>query len=528
MEKVTLDAQNLLRVYTEGENTVGQGLSLYLNNLNRGRQATPHSWLYEFDKDTDVLARWIEIMQAANNKNKFGEEFCRFDLKQVEKFGPQGEIPPISSKECWEVVEPMYSSSTFDDPDALKEWFPKAHEFGRKLFGDQALRNRPLAPEAVVKDMARRDTLTTNSGFPRFTKRSKTYPEEIRDARNPNALPLQYPAVILFRHYYGKLRPVWMFPMSTNLIEAGYALKIQSCVTQSPLQWVRDYCTPWLGFEHVKSVLTQQWPDKAVISGGDTTKMDAHMRRAQIRLVYEIVKWLFQEQYWDGLHLSLMNVNEIDLLWSFDKNKYTVIRGTHGLASGSSWTQLTETVLQLFMAYIAGTHGQGIGDDFYWLPGMQADELVDHLERFGLPANPSKQSVEKDSLTFLQRYFHQDFLSRESGTTLGAYYPTIRALGSMLWPEKFHSPKVWNSDMFCIRNYMILENCVDDPCFDEFVRFVVLGHKDMIPFAKKSAKTLNAVQRQARSVPGLFPNYNQEKLSKPLSSFASINVAKEL
>jgi hypothetical protein len=489
---------------------------------------TPHSWLYETKDADQVLKDWIEIMKAANNKTEFGEEFNSFDLKQIEKFGPQGGIPPINSKECWEVVEPMYTSSTFDDPDALKEWFPKANEFGRKLFGDQALRHRPLSPESVVKDMARRDTLTTNSGFPRFTRRFKTQRDEIKDAKSPFALPLNYPAVVLFRYYYGKLRPVWMFPMATNLVEAGYALVIQNCIAQSPLEWVRDYCTPWLGFEHVKSVLTKQWPDEAVISGGDTTKMDAHMRRAQISLVYEIVKWLFQERYWDGLRLSLMYVNEIDLLWSLDDGKYTVIKGTHGLASGSSWTQLTETVLQLFMAYVAGTHGQGIGDDFYWLPGMQADDLVDHLERFGLPANPAKQSVEKTSLTFLQRYFHQGFFSRESSTTLGAYYPTIRALGSMLWPEKFHNPDVWNSDMFCIRNYMIMENCVDDPCFDEFVRFVTRGHKDLIPFAKKTAAELNAVQSSARKVSGLFPNYNQEKLRKPLSSFEAIRLARTL
>jgi hypothetical protein len=318
--------------------------------------------------------------------------------------------------------------------------------------------------------------------------------------------------------------------MSTNLNEAGFALPVQSCIARSPLQWVRDYCTPWLGFEHVKQVLTHQWPEQAAIVGGDTTKMDAHMRPAQMQLVYEIIKWLFQKQYWDALHDSIMHVTNIDLLYGYEEgsDRIVVLQGVHGLASGSSWTQLSETVLQLFMAYIAGTEGQGIGDDFYWLTHMQADELVDHLAKFGLPANPAKQSVGDVDLTFLQRYFHQGFFSREDRTVLGAYYPTIRALGSMLWPEKFHDPKEWSSDMFCIRCFMIMENCVDDPCFDEFVRFVTRGHKDLIPFAKKTARELNEVQRRARKVSGLFPNYNQEKLRKPLSSFASISLAKQL
>ena len=496
------------------------GLSLYLRNLSRGRQMTPHSWLYERESAETTLKRWIPIMEESNNKTAFGKEFNSFDLKQVEKFGPQGGIPPISSPEVWDVIEPLYSPGEYDNPDALEQWFSKAEEFGRRVFRT-IRRNRPLSFESVVKDMQRRDTLTTNSGYPRFTRRKRTQRAEIQDASS--GIAYEYPAIVLFRYYYGKLRPVWMFPMSVNLIEASYALAIQHALSESPLEWVRAYCTPWRGFEYVKQVLTTQWKGQQ-IDGGDTTKMDAHMRPAQLRLVFHIVKWLFQEAYWDELDRSLQHITDIPLLIGEDE----MLIGTHGLASGSSWTQLSETVLQMFMAYVSNTCGQGIGDDFYWISDMTADELVSRLEQFGLPANPSKQSVDKESLTFLQRYYHQSFFSRDDAKVLGAYYPTIRALGSMLQPEKFHDPKVWNSDMFCIRNFMILENCVDDPSFDEFVKFVARGHPDMIPFAKKQDSELNSIQKTARSVPGLFPSYNQEKLEKPLSSFNAIAIARTL
>lgn len=496
------------------------GMTLYLNNLSRGREFTPHSWLYEKESAEDTLQRWIPIMEAANNKTEFGELFNSFDSKQIEKFGPQGGIPPFDSPEVQEVLEPLYSPSVYDQMDALSKWVPAAEEFGRSVFRN-VRRQRPLSPESVIKDMARRDTLSTNSGFPRFTRRKKTFKLEAQDARA--GVAYDYPAIVLFRYYYGKLRPVWMFPMSLNLIEASYALQIQNELAVSPISWVRAYCTPWRGFDYVKSVLTDQWHGEQ-IDGGDTTKMDAHMRPAQLYLVYSVVKWLFQERYWDDLLRSMMHITDISLLVSTDE----MIVGRHGLASGSSWTQLTETVLQLFMAYIAEAQGQGIGDDFYWISDMSAKELVEFLAEFGLPANETKQSVEKDSLTFLQRYYHQGFLSREDARVLGAYYPTIRALGSMLLPEKFHDPKVWDSDMFCIRNYMILENCVDDPSFGEFVEFVCRGHKDMIPFAKKRDAELDGIQRRARSIPGLFPSYNQEKMDRPLSSFASISIARRL
>lgn len=495
-------------------------LSSYLDSLNRGRQATPRSWLYETRDAKQVLQTWIPIMESANNKTPFGKEFNQFDRKQIEKFGPQGAVPPVLSQECQEVIEPLFSPTEYDDENALKQYWEDARSFAQEAFGKRLKTKRPRSFKSVIDDMSARDTLVTNSGFPRFRRRKLVKEEEIQDALTGKAY--EYPAIILFRQYNGKLRPVWMFPMSANLVEFTFTQEIQDSLQNSPTTWIRKYLSPWKGYEDVKLTLTEQW--KGQVDGGDTTKMDAHMRPAQIRLVYEIVKWLFQEKYWDELKKSLNHICNIPLLYS----KTDAYVGVHGLASGSGWTQLTETVLQMFMAWKRGVIGQGIGDDFYWIADMSAEELVDYLGEFGLPANPAKQTVDTVTLTFLQRMNHQGFFSRENRACLGAYYPTIRALNSMLNPEKFHKPKDWSSDMFCIRNYMILENCVDNPCFDEFVKFVCRGQKDMIPFAKRENASLNAVQAQARLLPGLNPSYNQEKREKPLSSFASIQLARTL
>jgi hypothetical protein len=500
--------------------STNHSLSSYLESLSRGREATPHSWLYEDENASSVLQKWIKQMKSANNKSPLGDLFIQFDEKQVEKFGPQGAVPPLDSKECQEVIEPLYSPTEYDSKDALAAFYPEAKIFAKSVFGNKTL--RPISFKRVVDDMRARDTLTTNSGFPRFVKRTNVVEQEIQDAISGKAY--EYPAILLYRQYNGKLRPVWMFPMSMNLLEFQFSQVIQDALQNSPEKWVRQYLSPWKGYEDVKQTLSTQWPKVSPIVGGDTTKMDAHMRPAQIQLVYEIVKWLFQKQYWSELERCLSHVCEIDLLVSED----SYYAGIHGLASGSGWTQLTETVLQLFMAWKLGVVGQGIGDDFYWIVDMTADEVVDYLGKFGLPANPSKQSVSTDTLTFLQRMNHQAFFSRENKDILGAYYPTVRALNSLLWPEKFHKPKQWNSDMFCIRNYMILENCIDNPCFDEFLKFVVHGHKDMIPFAKLTSNSLNSIQREASLVPGLSPTYNQEKREKPLSSFVSIQLAKQM
>nr|QXV86693.1 MAG: RNA-dependent RNA-polymerase [Picobirnavirus sp.] len=496
-------------------------MSSYLDNLSRGRSATPHSWLYEREEATTTLKKWIPKMRAANSKSPFASEFDQFDEKQIEKFGPQGMVPPVSSNEAQEVIIPLYSPTRYNDEWALQRFFKDAKLFATEAFGSRLMTQRPMSFKSVVDDMRARDTLTTNSGFPRFTRRSTVFNQEVQDALSGKAY--DYPAIILFRQYNGKLRPVWMFPMSINLIENSYGQLIMKRLVASPTRWIREYVSPWDGYEFVKETLTHQWTG-GQIDGGDTTKMDAHMRPAQIRLCFEIVKWLFQKNYWDQLYKSLMHICTIPLLYS----KTRAYVGVHGLASGSGWTQLTETILQMFMAWKLKVNGQGIGDDFYWLTDMDADQLVEYLAEYGLPANAEKQTVSKDHLTFLQRLNRKGFFSRESDKVLGGYYPTIRGLNSMLNPEKFHKPKDWNSNMFCIRNYMILENCVDDPCFDEFLNFVVRGHKDMIPFAKKKSSELNEIQRQARLVPGLNPSYNQEKREKPLASFVSIQLAKKM
>nr|AVX53291.1 RNA-dependent RNA polymerase [Marmot picobirnavirus] len=498
-------------------------LSSYLTSLNEGRKATPHSWLYEEEDATKTLERWIPIMEDANRRNSpFGEEFSQFDRKQLSKFGPQGEIPPIMSDAAQEALEPLFSPSEYDDENKFAELFPVTREFAQVAFGKRLMTDRPLSIDETIDDMAVRDTLSTNSGFPRFTRRSRVSAEEKQDALSGKAY--DYPAIVLFRKYYGKLRPVWMYPMSMNLIESSYGTVLQHKLRQSPTDWVREYVTPWTGYEDVKRILTLQWPNSRPIAGGDTSKMDANMRRAQMRLFYEIVKWLFQERYWEDLYKCIMRVNDIELL----VGRESMLTGPHGLASGSGWTQYSETVLTMFMAWRKGTNGQGIGDDFYWNLDITAEELVAYLATYGLPANEDKQEISTDTLTFLQRMNRHQFFSRDNARILGAYYPTIRALESSLWPEKFHRPEDWSPDMFCIRQYMILENCVDDPCFVEFLQFVVKGNRHLIPFAKKSAKQLNLIQRLARLIPGLNPSYNQEKRLKPLSEFTSIKLASQM
>lgn len=501
-------------------------LSRYLASLQEGKPATPGSWLFANDTHSrvgdvkfaeSIIYKWIPLMKSGNQKSRYGRVMSEFDLKQLEKIGPQGQIPSFKSEAVQQALEPIFSRSKFDSENALAKWNDVANEFGKRVFTNGG-RARPLSIKRVLQEMNNSNKLNTNSGFPYFTKRKRVGSTEVQHAITGEAY--EFPAIVLFRHYYGKLRPVWMFPMSVNLIESSYSIPIEAALRESALPWVRDYLSTWKGYEYVKQTLTRQWGKGEQLDGGDTTKMDAHMRLAQLKLVFNVVKWLFQRQYWPELWHSISYISQIPLLVGVGSQ----LPGPHGLASGSAWTQLTETVLQLLMAYNIRVIGQGIGDDFYWKSNLNAEQLVKYLAQFGLPANSSKQSVSDRELTFLQRLNISGFFSRENQNVLGGYYPTIRALNSLLWPERFHKPKDWSKDMFAIRCFAILENCVDDPCFPEFVQFVSKGHSYLKEFASLAPEKQDEEMRVARSIPGLVDAYNQEKLEKPLSSFVSLNL----
>lgn len=496
-----------------------RGLTNYLSSLEAGRNVTPHSWLYEWEDSEETLERWLRILSKLKDGNSFEQKVYQFDTKQIEKFGPQGGVPPIAEAIKVESFQEQYVPN-------------RACEIELRTLSDivgiQPKSLRYWALPSVVDDMADRDTLTTNSGWPDFMRRELVRTRAIQMAASGAAWT--YPAIILFRQYNGKLRVVWMYPMAMNLLEYQSTMPLQRAILSRT-----QYVTPWLGFEAVKKRFTELWRSHPFAFGGDTTAMDAHMQGSQLQMVASMCSSCFQDP--ELMAKSLIHVSDIDLIVGLD----AIIRGQqHGVASGSGWTQLSETVFQIgmFDRYLSESgrksqsvaDGMGIGDDYVWFFDEAPDskDIVDFWMTNGLPGKEEKQSNEKDYCTFLQRLFYKKWFSRDDSSVLGGVYPTVRALNSLLNPEKFHDPKKWNSDMFCIRCYMIMENCVDHPMFEQFVKFVVKGQRDLLPFARKNSAELQQVQEAARLLPGLTPTYNQEKRFKPLSTFSSIQYARTL
>lgn len=521
------------------------GLQQYLNNLLVGKEYTPRSWLYEsVENPDDILKTWMGTLSQLESGSSFEQEVYHFDTSQIEKWGPQGGVKPIS-----ELMETVLAGFRDESPRptafSSAEW-RKAKRIASDDFRRLRLSLRPASYYKVVDDMRARDTLESNSGWPLFTRRNK--PDVIEQAVTAahNGQWKTYPAIALFRNYNNKTRLVWMFPMAANVKEGSYLQPLQSAMINR-LQKAQDnpldqgyflrYFMPWIGFDAVRKQIDHTYNTMAQeIAASDFSATDAHFTKWHSLEVFDVIKECFQPEYRAGLKESLLAMHTIPLLIG---PKF-MITGLHGVSSGSNWTNFIETIFDyIFSIYVWEKSAKpsnydsdddwyglsGIGDDMAWttVEGVM-DAFPQFLEQcakeVGHEANAEKTNAHEGRVKYLQRLFQRGY-NRDDGC-IRAVYSTIRALKSSVYPEKFHKKQSWNSDMFCARQYMILENCVDHPLFKDFVAFVVKGQKDLIPFAFQTASELDRINGETKLIPGLNPTYNQEKRDKPLSEFDSV------
>lgn len=506
-------------------------LRRYLLNLSQGKPATPRSWLYEDVEDPiDVRKEWMNKLETLANGSTFEQEVFQFDVSQTEKWGPQGEIAPIDEL-LSDIVLPSFSKARSPVPEAFKtaEWELAKDNVIRILKRKQVFGIRPASYDRVVDDMRVRDTLESNSGWPDFTRRNNPEVKQRAIAAAADGEWSKYPAIALFRNYRQKTRLVWMFPMAANVYEGSYYQPLQSAIINANL----GFYAPWVGFDAVRNLISKAYQAGKYVAASDFSATDEHFIPRASFEVFDVLVTLLARGYATGLRQSLSNMHKIPLVIGVDR----MITGDHGVSSGSNWTNFIETVFDHIFSFYVRDRERGavkglyaIGDDMAWFSDNYDDAFSEKLERYGKEVGQDikaeKTTNYPDKVKTLQRLFQRGY-SRPDGKLRGVY-STIRALNSSIYPEKYHNPKLWSSDMFCARQYMILENCVDHPLFEDFVKFVVRGQKDLIPFAKKSSADLHKITRMSKLLPGLNPTYNQERRDTSLASFASIAIAREL
>lgn len=505
------------------------GLFNYLSGLAKGKEATPRSSLYNLKGKTEVLQpdevlhRWQKTLSRLERGTAYDKEVFQFDSHQLEKWGPQGEVAPISEL-MDEIVLPSFSSSEDHPVFRTDEWKQAKRNVVRYLHRSGCKGLAPVPYNRVIDDMRARDTLESNSGWPLFTRRNK--PEVVKQSCEDaaNGQWKTYPAIALFRNYNQKTRLVWMFPMSANLVEGSFFQPLQSILMNS--QEATQFLSPWSGFESVRDLMTDTYQSGKYVAASDFSSTDAHFKLTTSMEVYDVLRECFQPRFRDALKESIQYMHNIPLVISTTSE----LVGEHGVSSGSNWTNFIETIFDWILSEYTGIANKtytglyAIGDDMSWYGEEYDEHFADSLakigEEVGQVIKAEKTTNDRDKVKSLQRLFVRGQL-RPDGK-LRAVYPTIRALKSLVFPERFHKPELWSKDMEAVRDFMILENCVDHPLFEEFCKFVVAGDPNLVTVAKLSSGKLNSLLRKSKLIPGLNSTYNQEKRDSSLSQFSSV------
>lgn len=520
------------------------GMNLYLRGLSAGKSFTPRSSLYNIEGKTEmlepdaILSRWQTILQRLEKGTEYEQKVFQFDSRQLEKWGPQGGVAPIDEL-LEEIVTPTFSGDTHPSAFSTDElWQEAKRRVTRTLLRSGARSLRPAPYQSVVDDMRARDTLESNSGWPLFTRRNK--PEVIKQSieEAENGLWKTYPAIALFRNYNNKTRLVWMFPMSANLVEGSFFQPLQSVLMKGPLG--KTFLAPWTGFETVRQRITSAYNSNLTVAASDFSSTDAHFQLSTTMEVYDVIAPCFQPKYRDALRESLTHMHTIPLLIGVDRQ----LVGEHGVSSGSNWTNFIETIFDMVLAiwvqlkeqHLLNRYGKAetyhglyaIGDDMSWCVDKRhydadfSKRLEAYGEAVGQQVRADKTTNNPDDVKSLQRLFQRGYLREDS--QVRAVYPTIRALKSLVYPERMHKKKLWSRDMAAMRAIMILENTVDHPLYREFVEFVAKGDPHLIEFAKLSATKQRAIARKSKLVPGLNTTYNQERRDSDITKFETVKL----
>ena len=371
---------------------------------------------------------------------------------------------------------------------------------------ERPARLRPKSAEEVIPLM----TTDTNSGLPRFRRRSTVVPESIEDAANIFEGVNTYPAILGWRGQSGgpevgdvKQRTVWMFPFGTNIAEYRYYHPVFETIRQ------KSFGSAWSDQDAINLAVDRFLRDggntslklSIDFSGYDQSVAPEHQSR-----FWDVMRFAFQEP--EGLEELATAFQTIQIICT----RSVMLSGSHGVPSGSVFTNLCDTVIHRMLQYhCAEKFGDKInlstaqcqGDDgLLSYEGLSTAEVVDCLSELGFEANLDKQFIGSDDCVYLQRYYHRNY---ERGVV--GIYPTFRALNSLMGQERVHDPEKWGIDMVILRSIMILENTKYHPLFREFVSFVRESDRYGLDPSRINQETI----AKAKSISGLVPQYNQER-----------------
>ena len=429
-------------------------LSIILSRLEAGDSTVLITPVGKRVGPDELFESWKRIYDK--NSSRINDVLQDIEAAQAEKYGPRSIAKPYS-----EVKDSVLA--TYRNSDHPCEHISDIPPFSR----DRGIL-RPMGIDRAFETIKK----STNSGLPYLMRTSRILPELKSDLFSD--YDKDYPTVPFVRtQEMGRTRVVNGYPKSDIVVESTYFQPLFNYYRKLP-------CYAGMrGPSEVDAAMTKLIFDADRLNlftvSGDISNFDASFGIPLQDKCFDEMKYLINSAFHD----------DFDIIKDRFGNKPMILpdgvySGSHGIPSGSQFTNLIGSVGNRKVCGIALELLQILGDDFAAATN-NPELLFQRYEDCGMELNKDKTVIANGYFLYLQNLYHPDYMV--DGEIRGVY-PTFRALGRLVYPERFSDFESFDLDgksYFAIRSLSILENCRNHPLFEEFVKWWLQYEKYAIP-----------------------------------------------
>nr|APG78268.1 RdRp [Shahe picobirna-like virus 2] len=406
-------------------------------------------------KSPDAILRDIDAI-FERNMSKINPALMEIENSNRSKFGPRSISKPWSER-----IEGLSEYFGSDECSiAPRDLFPGSLNNLKPCL-------RPLSIKSAVDCLKN----STNSGFPYYTRKGKLKERYIENFES--LLKRKDPCILFTRTQEGgKTRDVWGYPMADSILEMRYYRPLLEY--QRKLNWRGAIISPDEVDRRITRLMDFAKSNDLVLVSVDFKGFDKSLRKTLQACSFRYIKCLFQVKDLADLDYIEDRFSTIGIV-----TPGGIFTGTHGVPSGSTFTNEVDSIAQYLVAKSSGITVEDLiqiqGDDgVYAIPRDKLDEFLSHFNNAGLTVNRDKSVTSDVFCVYLQQLYHPDYRCKSSGI-IGGVYSIYRALNRLLFQEnwsRFEDFNIIGRDYYSIRAISILENCRNHPLFEDFVMYI--------------------------------------------------------
>lgn len=427
-------------------------------------------------RDLQTLIQDFNEKVYRPHRNELTAELDRIEMERRDKISPRSIAKPWDDRRV--TTLDYFSPFKGAVPDSYQEGISEAiHYLIPGL--DQAARSNNYLRPASLETVRGALKPTTSSGLPYMRKKNQV--SVLASKHYLEKKFMQMPAVLFTRTgEENKTRDIWGFPLPSLIREGRYFLPLFKIASRShALSALR-------GPDEVDISVTRLFKhkqDDELLVSNDFSAFDRSAKEELVSPIFSKLATHFNRKHLDEFLEMAEFFSHIGLV-----TPEGIIRGPHGVPSGSWFTNMIDSLVQASVTASTGYyHPLNLfqGDDGLLLvKRAHIDNFGDSMVRAGLTLNVDKSLKSPDDAVYLSRYYHQKY---QSNGILRGVYPVYRALGRLLFQERFVNIDqigISGEDYFSIRSITILENCKWHPAFFDLVKWVVNRDRTGLSFSE--------------------------------------------